>query len=79
MMMISFNPSNTILIIKNNSNIGVYNPELQGESDYQLRFSIGLMVLWQNAKNAQNYRQIKLEIPLQSHFQTLVISTSKRW
>jgi hypothetical protein len=40
------NPSNTIPIIKNNSNIGVYNPKFQGESDCQLCFSIGLMILW---------------------------------
>jgi hypothetical protein len=62
-------PPNSILIIKNNSNLGVYNSVFQGESEYQLYFSIGLMILWQNAKNAQNCVQIKLGIPLQSHFQ----------
>jgi hypothetical protein len=60
-------PPNTILIIMNNSNIGVYNSVFQGESEYQLFFSVGFMVLWKNAKNAQNYVQIKLGIPLQSH------------
>jgi hypothetical protein len=68
------NPPNTILITWNNSSTGVYNPEFQGESGYQLWFSIGLIVLWQNAKNTQNCVQIKLKIPLQSHFQTHVIS-----
>jgi hypothetical protein len=38
----------------NNSNIKVYFSGFQGESDYQLYFSIGLMVLWQNAKKHQN-------------------------
>jgi hypothetical protein len=56
-----------MLITKNNSNLGVYDSEFQGESDYQLHFPIGAMVLWQNAKNAQNDGQINLEIPLQSH------------
>jgi hypothetical protein len=40
--------------MKNNSNIGVYDPEFKGESEYQLCFSIGLMLLWQNAKKHQN-------------------------
>jgi hypothetical protein len=51
-------PPNSILIIKNNSNIGVYYSVFQGESDYQLYFSIGIMVLWQSAKNTQNCVQI---------------------
>jgi hypothetical protein len=56
------NPPNTMLITKNNSNLGVYDSEFQGESEYQLCFLIGAMILWQNAKNTQNYDQIKLEI-----------------
>jgi hypothetical protein len=63
------NPPNSILIIKNNSDIGVYDSVFQEESEYQLYFSIGLIVFWENAKNAQNCVQIKLGIPLQSHFQ----------
>jgi hypothetical protein len=47
--------SNYLLIIINNSNIGVYYSSFQGESDYQLGFSIGVMVLWQSAKKHQNY------------------------
>jgi hypothetical protein len=51
----SSNPSNIILIIKNNSNPGVYDSEFQGESEYQLYFSIGVMILWKNTKKHQNY------------------------
>jgi hypothetical protein len=43
-----------MLIMKKNSNNGVYDSECQGESEYQVYFSIGLMVLWQNAKKYQN-------------------------
>jgi hypothetical protein len=50
----SYNPSNIMLIIRNNSNLGVYNSEFQGESEYQFYFSIGLMVLWQIDKKHQN-------------------------
>jgi hypothetical protein len=32
----------------------VYYPVFQGESDYQLYFSIGAMILWQSAKKHQN-------------------------
>jgi hypothetical protein len=35
--------------MKNNSNLGVYDSEFQGESEYQLYFSIGAIVLWQIA------------------------------
>jgi hypothetical protein len=47
-------PPNTLPIMKNNSTIGVYDPEFPGKSEYQLCFSIGLMVLWQNTKKHQN-------------------------
>jgi hypothetical protein len=40
--------------MKKNSNIDVYDSEFQGDSEYQLCFSIGAMVLWQNAKKHQN-------------------------
>jgi hypothetical protein len=48
------NPSNYLLIIINNTNIGVYYPVFQGESDYQLYFSIGVLILWQSAEKHQN-------------------------
>jgi hypothetical protein len=51
----SSNPPICILIILNNSNIGVYYSVFQGESDYQLYFSIGVMILWQSTKKHQNY------------------------
>jgi hypothetical protein len=51
-----------MLITKNNSNLGVYDSEFQGESEYQLCFSIGAMILWQNAKNTQICGQINLGI-----------------
>jgi hypothetical protein len=54
------NPANSLLIIMNNSNIGVYYSVFQGESDYQLCFSIGVMVLWQSAENTQNCVQIPI-------------------
>ena len=54
------NPPNCLLIIMNNSNIGVYYLVFQGESDYQLYFSIGALVLWQSAKNTQNCVQIPI-------------------
>jgi uncharacterized Tic20 family protein len=48
------NPPNYLLIIINNSNIGAYYSSFQGESDYQLCFSIGALILWQSAKKHQN-------------------------
>jgi hypothetical protein len=54
------NPPTCLLIILNNSNIGVYYSVFQGESDYQLYFSIGALVLWQSAKNTQNCVQIPI-------------------
>jgi hypothetical protein len=48
------NPPNTMLIIRNNFNIGVYNSEFNGESKYQFCFSIGLILLWQIANKHQN-------------------------
>jgi hypothetical protein len=44
----------TIPTTWNNSNIGVYDSEFKGESEYQLYFSIEVIVLWRNAKH-QNY------------------------
>jgi hypothetical protein len=44
-----------MLIIGKNSNIGVYDSEFQGESEYQLYFSIGAMILWQNTQNTRNH------------------------
>jgi hypothetical protein len=34
--------------------VGVYYPVFQGESDYQLCFSIGALILWQSTKKHQN-------------------------
>src|SRR6202035_604921 len=48
------NPPNYLPIIINNSNIGIYYLVFQEESDYQLYFSIGVMILWQSAKKHQN-------------------------
>ena len=39
----------------NNSNIGLYDSEFQGESEYQLCFSIQPMIVWQPTKKHQNY------------------------
>jgi hypothetical protein len=49
------NPPNYLLIIINNSNIGLYYSSFQGESDYQLCFSIGALILWQSAKKHKDY------------------------
>jgi hypothetical protein len=54
------NPSNCLLIIMINSRKRIYYSIFQGESDYQLYFSIGVMVLWQSAKNTQNCVQIPI-------------------
>jgi hypothetical protein len=48
------NPSTCLIIIISNSNIGAYYSVFQGESDYQLCFSIGALILWQSAKKHQN-------------------------
>jgi hypothetical protein len=54
------NPPMCLLIIMINSRKRVYYSVFQGESDYQLYFSIGALVLWQSAKNTQNYVQIPI-------------------
>jgi hypothetical protein len=54
------NPPNCLLIIMINSRKRIYYSVFQGESDYQLYFSIGVMVLWQSAKNTQNCVQIPI-------------------
>jgi hypothetical protein len=54
------NPPMCLLVIMNNSNIGVYYSVFQGESNYQLYFSIGALLLWQSVKNTQNCVQIPI-------------------
>jgi hypothetical protein len=50
----SSDPPTTLSIIWNNSRKRADYSKFQGESDYQLYFSIGLMILWQNTKKHQN-------------------------
>ena len=48
------NPPKCLLIITISSRNRIYYSVLQGESDYQLCFSIGALILWQSAKKHQN-------------------------
>jgi hypothetical protein len=50
----SSNPPICLPVMMDSSNIGVYYSVYQRESDYQLCFSIGVMILWQSAKKHQN-------------------------
>jgi hypothetical protein len=49
------NPLPCLPIIMINSRMRVYYPVFQGESDYQLHFSVGVMIIWQSATKHQNY------------------------
>jgi hypothetical protein len=60
------NPPNYLLIITINSRKRVYYSVIQGESVSQLCFSIGVMILWQNAKKHHNYVACR-SLPITRH------------
>ena len=49
-------------IIIDNSNYGVYYSVFQGESDYRLYFSIGVLLLWQSGKKPSELSKFRSQL-----------------